>query len=71
MNFRELVSGTEQTWEEKASASIKHSSHVRGDKRELALEPNRSGHDPGAQIQVASNSMFQCGNHLNRTKKKS
>lgn len=38
MHFRELGTGTEQTWEEKASPSIKHSSHLRGDKRELALE---------------------------------
>lgn len=25
------------------------------------MEPNMSGHDPGAQIQVASKSIFQCG----------
>lgn len=54
--------------------TIKHKSHLKKDKRYIFLEPNMSDQDPGTQIQVSPNSMFQLitvslSFYSNRTKK--
>lgn len=42
----------------------KYSAPLEGEKRSFILEANLSDHDPGTQIQVTCNSVFQGGNSL-------